>query len=161
MNQPIETLWAQTILLTNSTIIKLIKQSMLCRHRELKEMGFSNTTTGRASIVAFVMLITLLALLLVSNSDKHDTTVSDTTDYTDAGAALHISQTDIDFNSVPLGETAVKSITLKNNDLVDSVTVNSLFLDEHDSLYYSVNHQPPLTIAAQQSIELLISFRPT
>ena len=76
------------------------------------------------------------------------------------GPALALSQTDLDFGDVLVGEQSVKSVSLTNRNPNQALTISSLFLDEHDSPHYSLNHKAPLTIEALQTIELQITFAP-
>jgi len=76
------------------------------------------------------------------------------------GPTLVLSQTDLDFGDVAVGEQSVKSVSLTNRNPSQALTISSLFLDEHDSPHYSLNHKAPLTVEASQTIELQITFAP-
>ncbi len=81
----------------------------------------------------------------------------------DVNAVLEYSTDELMFGKVPIGQHAQQSITLTNRQVVGSgpLVIQNLFLDEYDSLYYTVDKNPPLRLAAGESVELSITFTPT
>ena len=132
-------------------------------------------STGKALAVVAVIGITVLGyqfardkLKVQSGTDiinadiaSGSSGVAEQIDWVPAdGPALAVSRSDLDFGNVAVGEQVVKSVSLTNRNPDDALTISNLFLDEHDSPHYSLNHTAPLTIAAHQTIELQITFAP-
>ena len=77
-----------------------------------------------------------------------------------AASPLTVSRNSIDFGSVAIGKVALESVTLTNNSENQSVSVDGLFLDDHESPQFSFKQRVPIIIAALQSVEIQITFLP-
>jgi len=125
-------------------------------------------STGKALAVVAVIGISVLGFQFAQDKIKSQSSTEvasvsseDQSDWVPAdGPALVLSDTDLDFGRVAVGEQLVKSVSLTNRNPNHALTISNFFLDEHDSPHYSLNHEAPLTIEALQTVELEITFAP-
>lgn len=78
-------------------------------------------------------------------------------------ADLEIGVDQVNFGQVKPGEAASAIVVLTHTGTPDSgpIVIDNLFLDELDSLHYTLNTSGPLTLAPSASFDLLVGFEPT
>ena len=127
-------------------------------------------STGKALAVAAVIGIVVLGYQFARDKIKLQTDAElasvsaeaeSSGDWVPAdGPALVVSQSDLEFGNVAVGDQVERSVLLSNRNPDQALAISSLFLDEHDSTHYSLSLKAPLSIAALQTIELKITFAP-
>ena len=76
-------------------------------------------------------------------------------------ANLDTNLSTIHFGSVEVGKVSQQTLILSNRDPHTDLVIDNLFLDEHDSLYFSLDKEPPLRLEAGQQIAIEVTFSPT
>ncbi|OED39661.1 hypothetical protein AB833_14800 [Chromatiales bacterium (ex Bugula neritina AB1)] len=119
------------------------------------------TSVARIGGIGIGVLVLCLAVVFSGRNGGLDQGTGDSS-VGSAFAELQFSSTDLVFGKVPVGQQSTKSVTLTNkqNTGGGALVVDNLFLDEHDSLYYTVDKQVPIRLEAGQSVTLAITFTP-
>ncbi len=109
-----------------------------------------------------VLAVIGASLLVLERPTPGDPASKDSLNLNQGTASLALSSTELNFGRVEHGEAESAIVTLSHIGPTGSgaIVIDNLFLDELDSLHYSLNTTGPIELAPSESFDLLVGFEP-